>query len=89
MQTFGGAWLMMGVALGFHVIDEAATDFLASYNPIATRTQPTPLPESECRSARLSASVYLRLGQLGWNRSTSVLPAAEWLAATTGFPPTR
>jgi len=37
MRTFGAAWLMMGVALGFHVIDEAATDFLASYNPIATR----------------------------------------------------
>ncbi len=25
------------IAFGFHVIDEAATDFLASYNPIAAR----------------------------------------------------
>jgi len=37
MGTFGAAWATMGVALGFHVVDEAATDFLASYNPIATR----------------------------------------------------
>jgi hypothetical protein len=37
MRTFGAAWLMMGVAFGLHVLDEAATDFLASYNPIATR----------------------------------------------------
>jgi len=37
MGTFGAAWAIMGVAFGFHVIDEAATDFLASYNPIATR----------------------------------------------------
>jgi hypothetical protein len=37
MQNFGAAWLMMGFVLGFHVIDEAATDFLASYNPIAMR----------------------------------------------------
>jgi hypothetical protein len=37
MGTFGAAWATMAVALGFHVIDEAATDFLASYNPIATR----------------------------------------------------
>lgn len=37
METFGAAWAMMGVAFGFHVIDEAATDFLASYNPIARR----------------------------------------------------
>jgi hypothetical protein len=36
MGTFGAAWVTMGVALGLHVIDEAA-DFLASYNPIATR----------------------------------------------------
>jgi len=28
--TFGAAWATMGVAFGFHVIDEAATDFLAS-----------------------------------------------------------
>ena len=39
MSTFGAAWLTMAIAFGFHVIDEAATDFLASYNPIARRIQ--------------------------------------------------
>jgi hypothetical protein len=37
MENFGAACAMMGVAFGFHVVDEAATDFLASYNPIAKR----------------------------------------------------
>ena len=39
MNTFGAAWLTMAIAFGFHVIDEAATNFLASYNPIARRIQ--------------------------------------------------
>ena len=39
-MTFGGfgqAWLVMSIALGLHVADEAAHDFLAWYNPIARR----------------------------------------------------
>ncbi len=152
MGTFGAAWATMGVTLGFHVVDEAATDFLASYNPIAARIRShlrgipfppvftfwpwflsllaavtihrgfdsreapcprrdqrplpagvrdlaalcSPSPDMTCtnlgagwRTVSVRPSPYLRLGQLDWNRSTSVLPAAEWLAATTEFPPTR
>ena len=32
----GRAWLAMAIALGLHVADEAATDFLAVYNPTVT-----------------------------------------------------
>ena len=39
MNPFGAAWFTMAIAFGFHVIDEAATGFLASYNPIARRIQ--------------------------------------------------
>lgn len=39
MNPFGAAWFTMAIAFGFHVIDEAATDFLGSYNPIARRIQ--------------------------------------------------
>lgn len=37
MNGFGGAWLAASVSLGLHVLDEASTDFLAWYNPIAAR----------------------------------------------------
>ena len=37
MNTFGAAWLTLAIAFGCHVIDEAATDFLAWYNPTAQR----------------------------------------------------
>jgi len=37
MSTFGAAWFAMAIAFGFHVIDEAATNFLAWYNPAALR----------------------------------------------------
>jgi hypothetical protein len=39
MNTFGAAWFTMAIAFSFHVIDEAATDFLAWYNPMARRIQ--------------------------------------------------
>src|SRR5438094_668220 len=35
--TFGWAWLLATAALGLHVADEAAHDFLAWYNPRALR----------------------------------------------------
>ena len=34
-MQFAAAWTAMAVAFGVHVIDEATTDFLASYNPVA------------------------------------------------------
>jgi hypothetical protein len=34
-QQFGLAWIALAAALALHVIDEAATDFLSVYNPIA------------------------------------------------------
>ena len=34
LASFGHAWLAMAIALGLHVADEAAHDFLAWYNPI-------------------------------------------------------
>jgi len=34
---FGQAWLAMSIALGLHVADEAAHDFLSWYNPIVRR----------------------------------------------------
>src|SRR5207237_6017588 len=37
MTQFGAAWIAMAIAFGVHVIDEAATNFLDSYNPIASR----------------------------------------------------
>jgi len=37
MNTFGAAWLALAIAFGFHVMDEAATDFLGWYNPTARR----------------------------------------------------
>jgi Protein of unknown function with HXXEE motif len=46
--SFGHAWLAMSVALGLHVADEAAHDFLAWYNPMArrlrARLRPVPFP---------------------------------------------
>jgi len=45
MENFGAAWAMMGVAFGFHVVDEAATDFLASYSQadsLSARGSPLP-----------------------------------------------
>jgi hypothetical protein len=40
-------------------------------------------------NAKLPAIDRQGLRQSASNRSTNVLPAAEWLAATTGFPPTK
>ena len=37
------------------------------------------MPEPDKRAVCPRASRYSRLGQFSWNRSTSVLPAAEWL----------
>jgi hypothetical protein len=37
MNTFGIAWVAMTIAFGLHVADEAATDFLTWYNPVAER----------------------------------------------------
>lgn len=37
MNGIGAAWLAAAIALGLHVVDEAATDFLAWYNPVAAR----------------------------------------------------
>jgi len=45
--AFGAAWIAMSVAFGLHVVDEAATNFLEWYNPIATRIRarlPVPFP---------------------------------------------
>ena len=45
---FGLAWLLLSIALALHVFDEAATDFLAVYNPavlaIRKRISFLPLP---------------------------------------------
>ncbi len=37
MASFGVAWLLMCIALGLHVADEAAHGFLDWYNPIVRR----------------------------------------------------
>ena len=34
-RQFGRAWLLHAVALALHVTDEASTDFLSVYNPLA------------------------------------------------------
>ena len=47
MTSFGAAWIAMAIAFGLHVIDEAATNFLDWYNPIAGRIRarlPVPFP---------------------------------------------
>jgi len=47
MTSFGVAWIAMSMAFGLHVIDEAATNFLDWYNPIASRIRarlPIPFP---------------------------------------------
>ena len=48
LTEFGLAWLVMGLAFGLHVADEASHDFLAWYNPIArairARLAPVPFP---------------------------------------------
>lgn len=36
-RTFGFAWIGLCLALAIHVADEAATDFLSVYNPVASR----------------------------------------------------
>jgi len=33
-RRFGTAWLLLSLALGLHVTDEALTDFLSFYNPL-------------------------------------------------------
>jgi hypothetical protein len=37
VTEFSAAWIAMATAFGLHVVDEAATNFLDWYNPIATR----------------------------------------------------
>ena len=37
MTAFGAAWIAMATAFGLHAIDEAATHFLAWYNPTAVK----------------------------------------------------
>jgi hypothetical protein len=37
MNAFGVSWLTLAIVFGLHVLDEAATQFLASYNPTARR----------------------------------------------------
>jgi hypothetical protein len=48
-RSLGRAWLVLTFVLALHVADEAAHDFLATYNPIAhaikTRWSWLPLPE--------------------------------------------
>lgn len=47
MASFSAAWIAMSIAFGLHVVDEAATNFLDWYNPIATRIRawlPVPFP---------------------------------------------
>jgi hypothetical protein len=37
-RSFGSAWVALTLALGVHVADEAANDFLSVYNPAVTET---------------------------------------------------
>jgi hypothetical protein len=85
MRTFGAAWAMMGVALGFHIIDEAATDFLASYNPIATRIRShlrgIPFPPVFTfwpwfLSLLAATAILLGLTPLAYARATWMVPVA-------------
>ncbi len=37
MRSFGRAWVLLCLALAFHVADEAVTNFLSVYNPTVER----------------------------------------------------
>lgn len=68
-RTFGHAWIALGLALGAHVADEAANDFLALYNPTALAIQERlggfPFPPTFSFTAWLTGLILVVLAWLG------------------------
>lgn len=68
-RTFGHAWIALGLALGVHVADEAANDFLALYNPTARVIQERlggfPFPPTLSFTTWLTGLVLAVLAWLG------------------------
>jgi hypothetical protein len=87
-QRFGWAWMGLSLALGVHVIDEAAHDFLSVYNPNALRIReqfaiPVPVFTFEIWIAALTAAVLalLWLSNYAFLGSRWMRPAAAVFAA--------
>lgn len=70
-RQWGLTWVILALALGLHVVDEALTDFLPLYNSIAESLQQTwpwtPLPTFSFAAwlAGLVVGVLLTLNALG------------------------
>lgn len=88
-RTFGHAWVALGLALGAHVADEAANDFLALYNPTALAIQGRlggfPFPPTFSFSAWLTGLmlvvlVWLGLSPLAYRGRRWLLPVATALS---------
>ena len=64
-HRFGFAWLAFGAAMVIHVLDEAAHDFLAFYNPnartIRTRFPFLPLPTFTLESFLISLAIAIAI----------------------------
>lgn len=60
-KRFGRAWLLLTVAVGVHVADEAANDFLALYNPTVARLRERfewfPMPQLQFEGWLTSLSI--------------------------------
>jgi hypothetical protein len=85
VNTFGIAWVAMAVAFGLHVADEAATDFLAWYNPTAQRMRAhlggLPFPPvftfwPWLLGLAMITALLLALAPLAFARATWLIPVA-------------
>ena len=82
MAHFGLAWLLLCVALGIHVVDEALTDFLSVYNPavraIRRRIPFLPLPTFSFRvwlaGLIFATTLLLCLTPFAWRTASWMTP---------------
>lgn len=82
----GYAWALLCIALGIHVVDEALTDFLSVYNPLAERIRtdlpflPLPIFAFEDWLAGLIVAIVALL-----LLSTSAFRGARWMVPFSYF----
>lgn len=86
-KQFGLAWILLAVALALHVTDEALTDFLSVWNPLATavreRVPFLPLPIFTFRvwltGLILGVLLLLALSPLAFRGARWLVPLAYFL----------
>jgi len=86
VHAYGTAWVLLCVAVGIHVIDEAANNFLSLYNPtvlaLRNRIPWLPLPTFTIREWITGLAVAIALGLL---LSPFAFRGALWLRPLAYF----